>query len=309
MTRSKWWAALAGAAVSWAPALAQIPPYAPEFRYGVNYTFEQLKATRRVNDKHDRGQITLFANVYRPVKKDVHKVVLFSHGSTGGWVRSPKETYGAPPQTFIEFFIDHGYTIVAPMRRGVGLSTGTYEEECPMSAGRCTAQENSDMAEPGLVEAVRDTDAVIDQIVLNKLLPEKSKILLAGVSRGGFLSLVMAGRRPELVTGVLNFVGGWLSISDVYSDAENAKRMRFQSDRLISAGKVVRMPTVWIYAVRDPFYSETVTRQFFRWFSEAGGRGDYVLVTGHSLPSGHQVANQLNLWSARAEELLDEVSK
>lgn len=288
---------------------AQIPPWAPEFRYGTSYTFEQMNATREVNDEFDRGRVTLVANVYRPAKNDRRQVVLYSHGSTGGWIRSPKESNGAPPPSVVEFFISRGFTLVAPMRRGVGFSTGTYREECPQSAGQCSASENTASGISGLQEAIRDTDAVIDQIILGKLLPPNSKVLLAGVSRGGFLSLIMAGRRPEVFMGVLNFVGGWFGIADVFPASENASRMQFQGDQLAAAGKRARVPTVWIYAARDVFYSETVTRQFFKAFMEAGGRGDYVFISEHPLQNGHGIASQRSLWGSRVDRFLGELGQ
>jgi dienelactone hydrolase len=288
---------------------AQIPPWAPAFRYGTSYTFEQMNATREVNDEFDRGHITLVANVYRPAKNDRRQVVLFSHDSTGGWVRSPKESSGAPPSSVVEFFISRGFTLVAPMRRGVGFSTGTYREECPLSAGQCTPSENTTLSISGLGEAIQDTNAVIDQIILGKLLPQNSKILLAGYSRGGFLSLVMAGRRSDLATGVLNFVGGWIGISDVYAVSENAAKMQFQIEQLAAAGAKARVPTLWIYAARDVFYSETVTRQFFNAFTNAGGRGDYVFIGEHSLQNGHGIASQGSLWSTRVDRFLGELGQ
>ena len=38
---------------------------------------------------------------------------------------------------------------------------------------------------------------------------DASRLLMAGTSRGGFLSVVYAGERPQRVKGVVNFVGGW----------------------------------------------------------------------------------------------------
>jgi len=290
-------------------AYCQTPPWAPEFRYGTSYAFEQMTATRQVNDKFDHGRITLVANIYRPVKNDAQKVVLFSHDSTGGWVRSPKESIPAPPPAVLEFFIAQGFTIVAPMRRGVGFSTGTYREECPLSAGQCTVGENTSVSIAGLQEAIKDTDAVIDQIILKKLRPRNSQILLAGISRGGFLSIIMAARRPALALGVLNFVGGWLSISDVFPASENTARSKFQEEHLNAAGKSMReIPTLWLYASRDIFYTEAVTRQFFKTFTAAGGRGEYVFVQEHALANGHQIATLLRHWQAPVNQLLTQLS-
>jgi alpha-beta hydrolase superfamily lysophospholipase len=102
----------------------------PEFVHGRDYTFERMTANRKVNDTKDKGTIRLVTYVYRPLKNDRHEVVLFSHGSTAGLARSPKEALDAPPAPVIRFFVSRGYTLVAPMRRGRGESSGTYVEEC-----------------------------------------------------------------------------------------------------------------------------------------------------------------------------------
>src|SRR5687767_7651127 len=204
-------ALLVTAVPTWASAQA----VDPAFVFGRDYTFEKMVATRDVNDTEDKGTIQLATYVYRPVKNDRHQVVLFSHGSTGGLARSPKEPGGAHalPASVVQFFVSRGYTLVAPMRRGRGESTGTYVEECSVFTGQCTVAEQVALGERGIREALADTDAVIQQIVLDRIAPVDSKVLLVGHSRGGFLSLVLAGERPALVKGVVNFAGGWYGVT------------------------------------------------------------------------------------------------
>ena len=120
---------------------AQTPanaPLAPEWVYLRDYTFDRMEATREVHDAEDNGTIRLVAFVYRPVKNERREVVLYSHGSTASWSRSPKEQGDAPPPAVVRFFVSRGYTLVAPMRRGRGESTGNYVEECPVYAGKCS---------------------------------------------------------------------------------------------------------------------------------------------------------------------------
>src|SRR3954470_10982917 len=102
-----------------ASPLAAAQALNPEFVYGRDYTFERMEATRVVKDAQDTGTIRLVSYVYRPVKNDRHEVVLFSHGSTGGLVTSPKEP-AVPPAPVVRFFVSRGYTLVAPQRRGRG---------------------------------------------------------------------------------------------------------------------------------------------------------------------------------------------
>ena len=155
------------------------------FAWGRDYTFERMTATRAVNDAEDKGAIRLVAYVYRPVKNDRHKVVLFSHGSTGSLARSPKEAMDAPPVPVVSFFVSRGYTLVAPMRRGRNESSGTYVEECSVFTNECTVEEQIPRGERAMKEALADTNAVIDQLIIGKLAARGSKILAAGISRGG----------------------------------------------------------------------------------------------------------------------------
>jgi hypothetical protein len=61
------------------------------------YTFERIEAGRELHDAEDDGTVRLVAYVYRPVKNDRREVVLYSHGSTASWTRSPGEQGDAPP--------------------------------------------------------------------------------------------------------------------------------------------------------------------------------------------------------------------
>ncbi len=276
----------------------------PEFIHGRDYIFERMEARRAVHDAEDKGTIRLVAYVYRPLKNDRHEVVLFSHGSTGGLIRSPKEPGDAPPTSVIRFFVSRGYTLVAPMRRGRGESSGTYIEECAFYLGQCTMAQQVALTDRGLSEAIRDSNAVIDQLILGRLVPRQAKILVGGISRGGFLSLMLAGERPALVKGVINFVGGWHSVSDKYSASDNRLRLEAQTVRLARAAKQASAPSIWIYATRDPLYNETTTRAFFRSWNEAGRPAEYIWVADHALPSGHMVASDAALWRRQVDDFL-----
>jgi len=190
------------------------------------------------------------------------------------------------------------------MRRGVSESSGTYREECPVQSGGCTLAENTALFDPGLQEAVLDSSAVIDQIIVGNLVPPEAKIVLSGVSRGGFLSLVLAGERPDAVKGVVNFVGGWFSSSEQSRTELKVKRLELQQRRLAVAAAKARADTLWIYADRDPFYNETTNRELFRAFKDAGGKGEYFFVRSHFLASGHDVAGDRALWESEVDGFL-----
>ena len=141
--------------------------------------------------------------------------MLFSHGSTGGGATAPDEPV-VPPRPVIEFFVSRGYTLVAPARRGRGESGGRYGEECGTWSGACTIADETRpvRARPRGGRGRHHGRARPDRA--GRLAPKDSKVVFAGVSRGGFLSLTMAARRPEVAKGVLSFVGGWFSVRDDY---------------------------------------------------------------------------------------------
>ena len=285
---------------------AQTPanaPLNPEWVYLRDYTFERMQATRKVHDAEDKGVIRLIAFVYRPVKYDRHEIVLYSHGSTASWSRSPKEQGDAPPPAVLRFFLSRGYTVVAPMRRGRGESSGTYVEECPVYAGRCSPADQVALGDRALREALLDTNAVIDQIVY-RLVPRQSKIVAAGHSRGGFLSLILAGERLEAIKGIVNFAGGWQAMNDRVTPEDHKHRVEVQAIPLSRAAKHAKAPSIWIYADRDPFYNEAGRQGLLKAWRDAGGKAEYILVSDHTLPNPHAIPSNATYWETELDTFL-----
>jgi dienelactone hydrolase len=290
---------------------AQTPPNAPlnpEWVYLRDYTFERMEAKREVHDAEDNGTIRLVAYVYRAVKNDLREVVLYSHGSTASWTRSPKEQGDAPPVSVLRFFLSRGYTVVAPMRRGRGESSGTYVEECPVYAGRCSPADQVALGDRALREALQDTHAVIDQIVY-RIVPHGSKIVAAGHSRGGFLSLILAGERPQIVKGVVNFAGGWQAMNDRVTPEDHKHRVEVQTVPLSLAAKQAKAPSIWIYADRDPFYNEAGRQAILKAWRDAGGKAEYIFVTEHALPNPHAIPTNAAYWESQLDRFLKSLSR
>ena len=213
----------------------------------------------------------------------------------------------APPIPIINFFVSRGYTLVAPMRRGRNESSGTYVEECSVFTNQCTVEDQIPRGERAMKEALADTNAVIDQLIIGKLAARETKILAAGISRGGFLSLILAGERPTLVESVVNFVGGWLGVTDRLTDVQAKARMDDQKARLERAAKRFSGPSVWFYASRDPFYKDGVAQELHKYWTDAGGKGEFIYISDHNLQSGHVVASNPTLWSKQVQALLGKI--
>jgi dienelactone hydrolase len=270
------------------------------FAHGVDYTFERMTAT--VPDRDGRP-VTLVSYVYVPLKGDRREAVLFSHGSTAAGTNAPEEPI-ALPRPVIEFFVSRGYTLVAPMRRGRSESGGAYVEECGPWSGGCPADDPAQRLEAGLGAAIADSTAVLDQVVFGRLVPKDAKVLYSGYSRGGFLSLALAARRPDSARAVISFAGGWMALNEGLPAETRQTRVALQSERLAGYAKAMRAPALWIYAARDPFYDAAAPRQLFDAFKGAGGQGEFVFIDTHTLPTGHAVASDARLWRSAVEAFL-----
>lgn len=280
----------------------------PPFVFGRDYSFERMVATREVDDAKDKGTIRLVTYVYRPMKHDRHEVVLFSHGSTGGLARAPAEpVVNAPPPSVVQFFVSRGYTVVAPMRRGRGESSGTYLEECSVFTGQCTPADQVALGERGIREALLDTDAVVKQLILGHLSGSESRLILVGHSRGGFLSLLLAGERPSLAKAVINFAGGWHGVTGRLTPSESRQRMDDHKARLTRAAARTTVPTMWVYAARDPLYRDGVAQELQGFWQGGGGRAELLFLAEHTLSNAHLAIGELPLWERQVDGFLKQV--
>ncbi len=62
---------------------------------------------------------------------------------------------------------------------------------------------------PGADRALTDIAAAVE-VLRRRPDVARQPILMAGISRGGILSIAYAGMHPGEVAGVINFVGGWM---------------------------------------------------------------------------------------------------
>src|SRR5262245_43739898 len=136
-------------------------------------------------------RVTLEATLYRPAGDGPHAVLLFNHGSTGGGNIALSTTMRPGRQA--QFFVERGFAVLAPMRRGRGASDGAYAEY----EGTC----NQDVLGTGLARAIEDVDAAMAYL-REQAWADPERVLIAGQSRGGMLSVAYAAERPGAVRGV-----------------------------------------------------------------------------------------------------------
>jgi len=236
----------------------------------------------------DTGPIKLEARLYRPKGNGSAPLAIFNHGSAIG--RNRLESYSHFGEA--RWLLDKGFTVLVPMRRGRGLSEGVYGED---TYGTSHTGEIIDVSQ-SINEAIEDLEATIS---FGRTLPfvQQGPILLAGQSRGGFLSVIYAGRKPEDVLGVVNFVGGWMG-------AEASEQLNTPYFAEAGKGAGARVPQLWLYAERDSFYDEAHVRANHAAFEAAGGLARFEFYRG--IPTdGHRLRSFPDRWRPAADEFLN----
>lgn len=233
-------------------------------------------------------ELRLEATLYRADGAGAAPLVIFNHGSTGAGRGSPAETLTY--QETARFFVERGWAVLIPMRRGRGASEGEYLEryECDRS-----------VLSAGVDRAIEDLDAVM-AFVARQAWVDPSRLLLAGMSRGGFLSIVYASQRKTNARGVINFAGGWTA------DACD-QRIHFHAQTLAWAGRTSLLPELWLYSENDRNYGPGAVRSFHQAFTGAGGKADLRLFP----PIGHDghilLPRSVSVWRDAVDGFLRQI--
>ena len=153
-------------------------------------------------------RIRLAVRIFRPDGKGPFPTLIFHHGSTGSGVQPLLFPRFWQPDTVIHYFVDRGWSVVLPSRRGRGGSEGGYDEG--FGPDRTQGYSRDPVYSlPGAVRALADIDAITN-VIRTWPFVDAERVVIGGVSRGGILSIAHAGQRPTLYRAVVNFVGGWL---------------------------------------------------------------------------------------------------
>jgi dienelactone hydrolase len=241
----------------------------------------------------DGQTVLLQMRIYRPVVDGPVPTLVFNHGSTGNGRDPILFTASIDFPALARFFARRGWAVVMPARRGRGGSEGLYDEGFATDRARGYACDPS-LSIPGADRALRDIEAAIDAILAMPFV-DRDRVVIGGQSRGGILSVAYAGRRPDQVKGVINFVGGWLGTGCPTASTVNQELFR--------RGASYPGETIWLYGDKDPFYPLAHSRENFAAFEAAGGKGAF-----HEFPSiassGHNIVAAPDIWGSLVDAYL-----
>jgi len=221
--------------------------------------------------------------------------LVLNHGSTG---------YGRNPSDFkrkveyfyplIEFFVDRGWAVIVPMRRGRGGSEGLYDEgfhENRRNGYTCETKRSLKGAERALTDINASMNAIMQMPFV-----DKQRLVIGGSSRGALTSLAHAALHPENIKGVINFVGGWVAEGCIDADKTNGALFK------IAASSTV--PSLWLYGDNDYFYSLQYSRQNFNNFLSWGGKGEFHEIELAEGVNGHSIDLFPKKWSLLMDSYL-----
>jgi dienelactone hydrolase len=187
-------------------------------------------------------------------------VVILNHGSP----RTPDDRVHRPAyKAATRWFIDRGFAVLIPSRRGYGRSKGAFAE----GFGSCDR--------PDYVKAARATAADIRAVVAwarAQSWVQRDAIIPIGQSAGGFGVIALAAESVPGVAGVINFAGGRGSPADGRNCSAKALR-----DAARIFGRTAKAPSLWVYAQNDRFFWPKLARGLYRAYrSESQSRSLYV---------------------------------
>jgi dienelactone hydrolase len=243
------------------------------------------------------GSYEIAATILRPEGAGPFGAVILNHGVPGSEKERMTESAVADFNAAAPVFARRGYVVVMPMRRGFGATGGDFAED----AGPCR--------KPDYMKAENEAaDDVIAAYDYARNLPyvDGSRMILAGQSAGGIVSLFTAGmRQPKGLVAVLAFAAGRGGNPDIRPGVPcGVEPVAKVFDAL---GKLVKVPVMMHYAENDHYFNPATSKLWYDRFVAAGAHeADYVMQPAFG-KDGHYLFGDLvgvRYWLPSVERFL-----
>lgn len=227
----------------------------------------------------------------KPEGQGPFPTVVFNHGSTGKGQNRSVYSRTVAPAVIAEYFVGQGWLTLFPQRRGRGKSGGIYGEGLATDGSGYSC--DADIAITGFGRAIEDIDAVISHLH-DRADVNRNRMIIAGVSRGGILSIACAGMRPQIFHGCISFNGGWLGAG--------CPSHAYVNPLLFERGASSGVSSLWLHGSRDQYYNTGHCRANFDRFISAGGHGKFLIA-----PMGHALMFKPALWKEHVNRYLSDL--
>jgi dienelactone hydrolase len=242
----------------------------------------------------DGRMINLELRIYKPKGSGPFPTIVFNHGSTGSGQDPETFKYPIRVTALANFFVPRGWAIIAPARRGRASSEGVYDEGFNINRSEGYSIE-AKRSVKGAKRALQDIEALMEAISAIAFVDSKT-LLIGGESRGGILSVAYAGMHPEKVSGVINFVGGWIGAGVSTSEEIN--------QTVFNWGANYGKEMLWLYGKNDSYYPISHSQKNFEVFQQKGGKGTFHDIGLPKGVDGHILSMVPRQWSSLLEEYL-----
>lgn len=241
--------------------------------------------------EHERD---IVATTYMPDGPGPFPLIVLSHGSPPDAHDRPKiGRYRELPQ--IRTFVQLGFAVIVPIRRGFGATGGTYAED----TGACS---HPDYTAAGK-EATQD---VLAALAYADTLPQvdRDHVVLVGQSAGGFASLAAASFAPKGLVAVVNFSGGRGGNPTKHPGMPCGPQQ--MAEAIGKFASTTRVPVLWHYVQNDLYFEPDVVATWFAAFQAAGGQGQLIVEppfgrNGHGM---FAVKDSIPIWLPHVEQFL-----
>jgi dienelactone hydrolase len=239
---------------------------------------------------------TLRATAYYPARGGPFPLVVLNHGSPFNHADAASQFTRYVNQS--TWFVEQGCAVIVPNRRGFGGSTGPFAEGTGSS---CSHPNFRRAAQSSAQDILATIDAMREQPQI-----DQTRIVVAGVSAGGFGSLATAAHAPRGLVGAINFDGGRGSKGPgVNCDPHQLV------DIAAEFGATATAPSLWLYAQNDHVFTPALARQMYDAYESARrASGDRFVILPPSGDEGHYLfgtRSAMPLWTPYVRDFLRRV--
>ena len=208
--------------------------------------------------------IAMQTRLCRPQTGGAARLVVINHGSPPSAADRPGMRPSRCDRGVARWFLDRGYVVAFPLRRGYGATGGPFAE----TTGRC---QQPDFVHSG-IETARDINAAVDYLTSLPFVRHDGAVVV-GVSAGGWGAIAYDSLPHPKVAAFVVMAGGRGGHEDSQPD-ENCR-----PDRLAEAagqfGRTASTPMLWVYATNDTFFAPPIARALYQSFTKAGGQAEF----------------------------------